>query len=133
MKAIRFAAPIPDVSRDEGGRRRPGVATSDRTPARPFGDVAEPSLPNDRWVRIRTRLGGICGSDLNVITLKASPSTSPFSSFPFVLGHENVGDVVEVGSAVTPRDTLVIASSPIRCSPATPRGIEPPCRGVSRR
>ena len=49
-------------------------------------------------MRIRTQLGGICGSDLNVISLGASPSTSPFSSFPFVLGHENVGEVIEVGA-----------------------------------
>ena len=52
-------------------------------------------------MRVRTRMGGICGSDLNIITLKASPSTSPFSSFPFVLGHELVGEVIETGAAVT--------------------------------
>jgi threonine dehydrogenase-like Zn-dependent dehydrogenase len=71
-------------------------------------------------------MGGICGSDINVITLKASPSTSPFSSFPFVLGHENVGDVVEVGSAV--RRVSVgerVAANPLLCCEA--RGIEPPC------
>ena len=67
-------------------------------------------------MRIRTRMGGICGSDINVITLKASPSTSPFSSFPFVLGHENVGDVMEVGRAV--RAVAVgerVAANPLLC------------------
>jgi threonine dehydrogenase-like Zn-dependent dehydrogenase len=75
---------------------------------------------------VRTRLGGICGSDLNVIALKASPSTSPFSSFPFVLGHENVGDVIEVGpevTAVRPGDRVV--ANPLLCCEA--RSIDPPC------
>ena len=71
-------------------------------------------------------MGGICGSDLNVITLKASPSTSPFSSFPFVIGHENVGEVVEVGRGV--RDARVgdrVVANPLLC--CEPRGLEPAC------
>ena len=126
MKAIRFAAPIPTyLATLAAGRlsRRfligPHACTT-------FGEVAEPVLPNGRWVRVRTRLGGICGSDLAVIALKASPSTSPFSSFPFVLGHENVGEVIEVGrevKAVRPGDRVV--ANPLLC--CEPRGIEPPC------
>jgi len=126
VKAISFAAPIPTyLTTLAGGRlsRRFYIGAHACTTA---GDVAEPALPSERWVRIRTRLGGICGSDLNVITLKASPTTSPFSSFPFVLGHENVGDVVEVGSAV--RSVRVgerVVANPLLC--CEPRGIEPPC------
>ena len=126
MKAISFAAPIPTyLTTLAAGRlsRRLYIGPHACTTV---GEVAEPALPNDRWVRIRTRLGGICGSDLNVITLKASPTTSPFSSFPFVLGHENVGDVVEVGSAV--RSVRVgerVVANPLLC--CEPRGVEPPC------
>jgi threonine dehydrogenase-like Zn-dependent dehydrogenase len=126
VKAIRFAAPIPTyVATLAAGRlsRRfligPHACTT-------FGDIAEPTLPNDRWVRVRTRLGGICGSDLAVISLEASPATSPFSSFPFVLGHENVGEVIEVGrevKAVRPGDRVV--ANPLLCCET--RGIEPPC------
>lgn len=63
-------------------------------------EVPEPQLPGPDWVRVKTRLGGICGSDLNVITLHDSPSTSAYASFPFTLGHENVGTIAEVGPAV---------------------------------
>lgn len=63
-------------------------------------EMKEPQLPTQQWVKIKTRLSGICGSDLSTITAKGSPYFSPFTSTPFVLGHEIVGDVVEVGDAV---------------------------------
>ncbi|WHH58195.1 alcohol dehydrogenase catalytic domain-containing protein [Petroclostridium sp. X23] len=65
-----------------------------------YKEVNAPSLPNDHWVKIRTLYGGICGSDLNMILLHDSPSTSPFVSFPFVIGHENLGIIVEKGKDV---------------------------------
>jgi len=126
VKAIRFAAPIPTyLATLAAGRLSPRFYVGPNACTR-FDDVPDPALPSDRWVRIRTRLGGICGSDLNVITLKASPATSPFSSFPFVLGHENVGDVIEVGRAVTAvRVGDRVVANPLLC--CEPRGMEPPC------
>jgi threonine dehydrogenase-like Zn-dependent dehydrogenase len=62
-----------------------------------FREVPDPKLPGAEWVRIGVRLGGICGSDLHTIHLDASPALSALTSFPFVLGHENVGMVLEVG------------------------------------
>lgn len=62
-------------------------------------DIAEPDLPGPEWVKIRTRLAGICGTDTSTIGLKTSPYFSPFSESPFTMGHENVGDIVEVGAA----------------------------------
>jgi len=62
--------------------------------------MPEPVLPNDQWVKIRVTYGGICGSDLHLIHLHDSPSTSPFASFPFTIGHEAVGRISEVGLAV---------------------------------
>lgn len=124
MKAIQFAAPIPTyLATLAAGRVSPQLYVGPHACTR-HGDFAAPRLPNDRWVRIRTRLGGICGSDLNVVTLRASPSTSPFSSFPFVLGHENVGDVVEVGPGV--RGVSVgerVTANPLLC--CEPRGLAP--------
>ncbi|HEV7704326.1 MAG TPA: zinc-binding dehydrogenase [Gemmatimonadaceae bacterium] len=126
MKAIRFAAPIPTyLATLAAGKISRRFYTGPLACTR-YGDVDRPALPNDRWVRIRTRLGGICGSDLNVISLGASPSTSPFSSFPFVLGHENVGEVVGVGDGVTTvRVGARVAANPLLC--CEPRGIEPRC------
>jgi len=126
VRAISFAAPIPTyLATLAAGKISERFFVGAHACTR-LADVQRPQLPGDRWVRIRTRMGGICGSDINVITLKASPSASPFSSFPFVLGHENVGDVVEVGSAV--RGVSVgerVAANPLLCCEA--RGIDPRC------
>lgn len=126
MKAITFAAPIPTyLATLAAGRVSSRLYVGPHACTR-YTTIGEPALPGPRWVRVRTRLGGICGSDLNVITLHASPSTSPFSSFPFVLGHENVGDVVEVGAAVTEvRTGTRVAVNPLLC--CEPRAIDPPC------
>uniref|UniRef100_A0A7C3MB15 Alcohol dehydrogenase n=1 Tax=Archaeoglobus fulgidus TaxID=2234 RepID=A0A7C3MB15_ARCFL len=58
----------------------------------------EPELPGEDWVKIKTRLCGICGSDLRVITLEESFYLAPLTSFPFIPGHEVVGEIVEAGS-----------------------------------
>ena len=126
MKAISFAAPIPTYLATLAAGK-----LSDRFYVGPhacttYGDVEAPALPNDRWVRMRTRMGGICGSDINVVTLGASPSNSPFSSFPFVLGHELVGEVIETGAAVTAvRAGDRVAANPLLCCES--RGVAPVC------
>jgi L-iditol 2-dehydrogenase len=126
VKAIRFAAPIPTyIATLAAGKLSRRFYTGALACTR-YTDIDRPALPTEQWVRIRTRLGGICGSDLNVISLGASPSTSPFSSFPFVLGHENVGEVVAVGSDVT---TVAVGervtANPLLC--CEPRGMAPRC------
>ncbi len=63
-------------------------------------EVPDPRLLNDQWIRVKTRYGGICGSDVGLVRLHDSPSSSPVSSLPFVFGHENVGTIAEVGAAV---------------------------------
>jgi len=126
VKAISFAAPIPTyLATLAAGSLSHRLYIGPHACTR-YGDVADPVLPGDDWVRVRTRMGGICGSDLNVITLKASPSVSPFSSFPFVLGHENVGEVVEAGAAVRGVEPGTrVAVNPLLC--CEPRGVTPPC------
>jgi L-iditol 2-dehydrogenase len=130
MKAISFAAPIPTyLATLLAGKVNDSLYIGPHACTR-LADVETPALPTDRWVRVRTRMGGICGSDLNVITLKASPSTSPFSSFPFVIGHENVGEIVEVGRGV--RDARVgdrVVANPLLC--CEPRGLEPACEACA--
>lgn len=60
--------------------------------------------------KIKVKYGGICGSDTNLMFLHDSPSTSPFASFPFIIGHEFVGVIAETGSEVkhlAPGDRVV--------------------------
>lgn len=61
-----------------------------------------PSLPGPEWVRLRTILGGVCGTDLALIAQRNHPATilQNFAQFPAVLGHENVAVVDEVGASV---------------------------------
>ncbi|MHA1273470.1 MAG: zinc-dependent alcohol dehydrogenase [Promethearchaeota archaeon] len=63
-------------------------------------DFHEPNLINDDWIKIRVRLGGICGTDLSFIGFKSSFVLSNFCSFPLVPGHEVVGVVEEIGGNV---------------------------------
>jgi len=65
-----------------------------------YGDVVDPDLPGDDWVKLEIMKAGICGSDIGNLTLKSSPAMEPFGSFPAVLGHEVLARVIEVGSAV---------------------------------
>ena len=91
-------------------------------------DVPPPPLPGDDWVRVRTLLGGLCGTDLAIIAQKQLPNSllQAFSSMPMLLGHENVAVVEEVGPAVG-REWLgrrVNVEPTLSCGP---RGIDPPC------
>ena len=92
-----------------------------------LAEIDAPQLPSPDWVKIRTRLSGICGSDLATITAKGSPYFSPFTSCPFVLGHEVVGKIAEIGEGVegyTIGDRIVI--EPVLSCEI--RGIKPGCR-----
>jgi len=51
-----------------------------------------PDLPGVGWEHITTRLAGICGSDLATIDGQASRYFESLASFPFIPGHEVVGE-----------------------------------------
>jgi threonine dehydrogenase-like Zn-dependent dehydrogenase len=56
-----------------------------------------PILPEPDWVLIDIEGCGLCGTDLHILAVPPSVAATPGA----VLGHELVGQVVEVGSAVT--------------------------------
>ena len=89
--------------------------------------VPEPCGPD--WVRLRTLLGGICGTDLALVTLRNHPATflRAFTSSPMMLGHENVAVIDAVGPGVRGWRVgqRVCVEPSLSC---VPRGIEPPCR-----
>lgn len=130
MRAVTFAAPIPRyLATAAAGKINDRLFVGPHACTR-LGEVASPALPGSRWVRVRTRMGGICGSDLGIVTLSASPSTSPFSSFPFVPGHENVGTIEELGREVKGwgKGERVVVNPLLSCEP---RGIAPSCAGCA--
>jgi threonine dehydrogenase-like Zn-dependent dehydrogenase len=50
-------------------------------------------LPGPGWHRVRPRLTGICGSDLATVEGRSSRYFEPLVSFPFVPGHEVIGEL----------------------------------------
>lgn len=126
MKALQFVDSIPRYAVTKAAGVVYRRAFWSRAACLRYQEVPEPQLPGEEWVKVRTRYGGICGSDLNLISLHDSPSVSPFASFPFTIGHENVGTVMEVGSAVEGFDVgdRVVVEPLLPCEP---RGINPPC------
>ncbi len=82
------------------------------------------AAPRPGWVILRNLLCGICGSDLRLLKGVESLLLEPYASFPAVLGHEVVAEVVEAppGSAWRPGDKAVV--EPVL--PCELRGL-PPC------
>lgn len=96
-------------------------------------NVPAPELPTPEWVRVRSRLAGICGSDLAAVTLKGSLDNpiKHFVSFPMFLGHETVGEVDLPGDRVPDlRPGQRVAVYPILA--CVPRGISPVCPSCAR-
>jgi threonine dehydrogenase-like Zn-dependent dehydrogenase len=85
-----------------------------------LAEVEEPELPAPGWERVRPRLAGICGSDLATIDGHASRYFEPIVSFPFVPGHEVVGDLDD--------GRRVVVQPVLGCEA---RGVRPPCRGCA--
>ena len=83
-------------------------------------DAEEPSLPGPGWHRVRPRLAGICGSDLATVAGRSSRWFEPIVSFPFVPGHEIVGDLDD--------GTRVVVEPVLACAA---RGIDPPCEACA--
>jgi len=101
-----------------------------RTPTA-LRQVPDPQLPHQDWVITRPRLTGICGSDSKQILMDfgaddADNAMSAFCSFPQVMGHEVVADVVAVGPRARGLEVgqRVVLNPWLSCGP---RGIEPPC------
>lgn len=70
----------------------------------------------DGWQRVRPRLAGICGSDLSTIDGASSRYFEPIVSFPFVPGHEVVGELDD--------GTRVVVEPVLHCAI---RGVDPAC------
>lgn len=138
MNALQFDFKIPKYVLTKAiGQWLPSIYWHSRLSCLKWGETDEPTLPNDEWVKIKVKYGGICGSDMNLLFLHDSPATSPYVSFPFTIGHEAVGQIIEVGNAVThikPGQRVVVnpvlscESRGIELCPACQRGDESLCQ-----
>src|SRR5256712_9536625 len=129
MKALVFNPTIPRFLATKALSRVSRAAVWGPTSPLRCREIAEPPLPGEDWVRVGVRLGGICGSDLHTIHLDTSPAMSALTSFPFVLGHENAGTVLEVGRGVpTLRPGQRVTVEP--ALPCVARGV-PLCRNCA--
>lgn len=101
MQSIQFDFSLPQyVIGKIFGRMFPSIHWHPQLSCLRYKEGPEPMLLNEEWVKIKVTYGGICGSDMNLIYLHDSPAASPFTSFPFTIGHEVVGTIVEIGQKV---------------------------------
>lgn len=61
-------------------------------------DMDMPKIEQPNEVLVKMKAAGICGSDVGIYH-----GTNAAATYPRVIGHEMVGEIVEVGSAVTNR------------------------------
>ena len=91
-------------------------------------EIPEPVLPNGQWVKLRTLLGGICGTDLGIIFQRNHPGSMlrAFAGCPMGLGHENVAIIDQVGDQVPgwSAGMRVVVEPSLSC---VARGVSPPC------
>ena len=115
MLALQYVRSVPSYALVKASGGNVAVATSDFAMLH-LGDVAEPELPGRGWLRLRPNLSGICGSDTSAITGHASLYLDPLTSYPFVPGHEVVGELED--------RTRVVVEPALGCRV---RGVEPEC------
>lgn len=120
MKALVVSRSLP---RYAAAKVAGALAPSFSTRLGPLGlsDIDEPALPDAAWKRVYPRLAGICGSDLATVEGRSSRYFEPVVSFPFVPGHEVVGDLDD-GRRVVIEPVLACAA----------RGVNPPCPACSQ-
>ncbi len=85
----------------------------------------DPRPAGPDWVRVRPLLAGICGSDLAMLTGRASTYLSALVSMPFVPGHEIVGELLD---ATTCNGAELSAGSRVVLDPVLScraRGVDP--------
>ncbi len=133
MRAIYVDKNIPRMLGVKALKRVwPDVAYSRLSSAR-FADVGEPELPGPRWVRVQNLLCGICGSDLSLLQVEATPDIAP-AALPgnqrFYLGHEVVSVVTEAGPGVSRFRVgdRVVMDTRFQGAHCLSQEIDPPCR-----
>ena len=94
MDALQFSRKeVRYVAAMAASRLKPGAGAS--VGPLKLTQLDPPELPGDGWEHVTTRLAGICGSDLATIDGQASRYFEALVSFPFIPGHEVVGETAD--------------------------------------
>jgi L-iditol 2-dehydrogenase len=126
MQALQFVESVPRYAATKAAGMLSSTAFWSRAACLQLNDVRPPVLPSNEWLRINTRYGGICGTDIGTILLQGSMSLHPYTSLPFTLGHENTGQVSphnDEGHGFEPDQRVVI--NPLLACEQRGFGIDP--------
>ena len=130
MKALQYSASVPRylLGKVGGNLYKPFFWSG--FSCLHYGEVPEPGLPGPDWVKIKTLYGGICGTDWGLVQLPTSLHLSPFASESFILGHENVGTILEMGPQVEGWSVgeRVVADLMLPCAARGYTELCPPCQ-----
>ncbi len=128
MKALTFSVSIPQwLALKALGPLNKRLFYSGPLATVKLVDIPEPKLPSPESVKVKTHMTGFCASDMNLLFLKDSPTASPFTSFPCVMGHEICGEIADKGpgtEGIAIGDRVAVAPG-LTC---VPRGIDPVCK-----
>ncbi len=98
-------------------------------------DVEDPGFLLPDWVLAKPRLTGICGSDSKQVfmdwgSVDIDNPMIDFSSFPHILGHEVVADVVALGPEAEGLEVgqRVVLNPWLSCAPRGVRELCPACQ-----
>jgi threonine dehydrogenase-like Zn-dependent dehydrogenase len=115
VRALEVTRSLPRFAAARLASQWRGAETGRLGPLR-LADIDLPESPGPGWHRVRPRLSGICGSDLATVAGRSSRWFEPIVTFPFVPGHEVVGELDD--------GARVVIEPVLGCKA---RGIEPPC------
>ena len=134
MRTVYWEKDIPRVVASHLLRRIwPGVTWSPLSPVY-VKDIPDPELPGPRWLRVRNRQCGICATDLSILYTKPSVdiALAPIPATDRIyMGHELVGEVVELGPGVTRHkvgDRVAMEARYTGSPNCHTQEIDPPCR-----
>ena len=121
MLALEMFRALPRTAAGQArGSRMPGILSGFAAPLR-LVTIDPPHVDRPGWARLRSRLSGICGSDLGALSGRTSLYFSAVVSLPFVPGHEVVAELLDDCEDL-PAGTRVVLDPVLGC-PA--RGVDP--------
>ena len=121
MLALQMFRSLPrHVAARAVGGRIPGILSGAAAPLR-MVTIDEPAVARAGWAPLRSRLSGICGSDLGALSGRTSLYFSSLVSLPLVPGHETVAELL-TDCEDLPAGTRVVLDPILQCAA---RGVAP--------